>query len=158
MRIDSSNYESGNKGMAAVLLLYYHLTNSGGFTGDETVYIDPEVFDGYSFLEVEVTEGYEVDIDQTLLRQGAIIYLLCDLNDMVGEFEGNFQSQDLTRRIINAYKHCELTEIPEIDGLLRLFGVGEEEFDFEEYQVILHKIFKLYVVGVFSDLVKKIKP
>ncbi|WP_155247355.1 hypothetical protein [Teredinibacter turnerae] len=144
--------------MAAVLLLYYHLVNGGGFTGDETVYIDPDVFDGYSYLEVEVIEGYEVDIDQTLLRQGAIVYLLCDLNDMVGEFEESFQSQDLTKKIISAYKQCELSEIPEIDDLLGLLEVGEEGFNFQEYQAILHKIFNLYVVGMFSELANKIKP
>lgn len=158
MRIDSSNYESGNKAMAAVLLLYYHLVNGGGFTGNETVYIDPDDFDGYSFLNVEVTEGYEIDIDQALLRQGAIIYLLCDLNDMVGEFEESFHSQEPTKRIIIAYKQGELSEIRELENLLSLFSVGEGEFDFKKYQTILHKIFKLYVVGVFSELVNNVKP
>ncbi len=47
MRIDELNYEYGNKAMSSVLLLYYHLVSSGGFSGDETVYLDQDSFDGY---------------------------------------------------------------------------------------------------------------
>jgi hypothetical protein len=152
MRIDASNYEKGNKAMAAVLLLYYHLANSGGFIGDETVYIDRDTFDGYSFLDVVVCDGYDSDIDQKMLREGAVIYLLCDLNDMVGEFEESFLNQDTTKRIMKFYKNGKLSALPETKAVFQLFGVDEEQFDFRAYSIIMHKIINLYVIRVFNKL------
>ena len=62
--------------MASVLLLYYHLIQENGFTNDQTVYIDTQDFDGFSFLDVKVDESYCVEIDELLLREGAIIFLI----------------------------------------------------------------------------------
>lgn len=158
MRIDSTNYESGNKGMAAVLLLYYHLANCGGFTGDETVYIDPTIFDGFSFLDVEVKDGYEGEINQSLLRQGAIIFLLCDLNDLISQYQDNFLSFDLTKRILKLFEEGRLSAIPETKRLFDLFQKNEAEFNFDEFYSIMRQIFNLYVVEVFNGLARKNRP
>jgi len=158
MKIDKANYEQGNKAMASVLLLYYHITSGGGFSGDETIFIDPSVFDGYSFLDVVVTDGYEVDIDQKLIREGAVIYLLCDLNDMLSEYEDGFLKQPITIKILEAYKEGKLTAISETEQLFSLFNVPEQDFDFKSYIEIMHVIVHKYIVGAFNELASCVKP
>ncbi len=49
MIIDSSNVAIGNRAMAAVLLLYYHLRAEGGVTHDQTVYLTALDFNGFDF-------------------------------------------------------------------------------------------------------------
>ena len=158
MKIDKANYELGNKAMASVLLLYYHITSGGGFSGDETIFLDPSVFDGYSFLDVVVTDGYEVDIDQKLIREGAVIYLLCDLNDMLSEYEDDFLNQQITINILKAYREGKLSAISETDQLFALLNVPEQEFDFKSYIEIMHAIANKCIVGVFNELSSCIKP
>ena len=144
--------------MASVLLLYYHLASSGGFTGDETIYIQPKDFDGYTYLETEVTDGYENEIDQKLINEGAVIYLLCDLNDMVSEFEESFLLQQTTKNIIKAHNDGRLTAIPETNDLFNLFKTTESDFNYEAYFEIMRNIINKYVVGTFSELVSCVEP
>ena len=158
MKIGESNYEQGNKAMASVLLLYYHITSGGGFTGDETVFLDSDTFDGYSYLDTVVSDGYEVDIDQKLIREGAVIYLLCDLNDMVSEYKDDFLRQKTTIKIIDAYQEGKLSAIPETYQLFNLFKATEKEFDFKSYIETMHIIVNKYVVGAFNELASCVKP
>ena len=51
MVIDKDNCHIGNKAMASVLLLYYHLIKEGGFTNDQTIYIDPDDFNGFKYID-----------------------------------------------------------------------------------------------------------
>ncbi len=83
MIINDDNYIEGNKAVASALLLYYHLATEGCFCGDETVYIDPLLFNGFRYLNVVVEESHHPEINEKFLREAAIIYLLCDLNDMI---------------------------------------------------------------------------
>lgn len=45
MEINSENCSVGNKAMANVLLLYFHILSEGGITNDQTVYLDTDFFD-----------------------------------------------------------------------------------------------------------------
>jgi hypothetical protein len=154
MIINSENYMMGNKAMASVLLLYYHLMNEGCFCGDETVFIDPDEFDGFNFLDVKIEDGYETDIDEKLIQQGAVIYLLCDLNDMVTEHEECFLSLDITKKIISCHRDGLMSAIPEVDHLFALLDCKESSFDFESYNDILIAIYRKYVLGTYRELVK----
>ena len=118
---DNNNYEVVNKAMASVLLLYYHLLDEGGITNDQTVYIDQNDFNVFDFLDAEGKEpaGINLDLDEVLLREGAIIYLLCDLNDFIGEYDDDFHSQPQTKKILNALKGHEHSPIPEVSDLLK---------------------------------------
>ncbi len=158
MKIDETNYEQGNKAMASVLLLYYHSASSGGFTGDDTVFIDANIFDGYSYLDAVVTDWYEVEIDQKLIREGAVIYLLCDLNDTISEYEDDFLKQKFIIKIIDAYQEGKLSAISETDQLFALFKQTEKEFDFKSYIEIMHIIVNKYVAGTFNELASCVKP
>ncbi len=151
MIIDKKNYEIGNKAMASVLLLYYHLLNEGGITNDQTVYLDQNDFNGYDFLGLEVREGSDesLDLDESLIREGAVIYLLCDLDDVIGEYDEDFNCQPQTKKIIEALKEYETSPIPEVASLLKLVAVPEKEFNHSNYDAILQGIYKKYVHGFF---------
>jgi hypothetical protein len=151
MIIDNTNYEIGNKAMASVLLLYYHLLNEGGITNDQTVYLDQNDFNGYDFLGLEVREGSgrNLDLDEALIREGAVIYLLCDLDDIIGEYDEDFHSQPQTKKIIGALKEHGTSPISEVALLLELIAVPENEFNHSSYDLILQGIYKKYVHGFF---------
>ena len=100
MIINLNNVDKGNRAMASVLLLYYHLAQQKGFNHAETVYIDPNVFDGFSYLQVTIQEeaNMSLGIDETLLREGAIIYLLCDLNDIICDYDEDYLKHKSTSK------------------------------------------------------------
>ena len=149
MKISKANVEIGNQAMASALLLYYHLLIEGGITHDQTVYINPDHFDGFSFLTVCVEENLE--IDETFLREASVIRLLCDLNDMIDEYENDFWMQPISKQIVNAYKKGSFSSIPETKELFSEI-LKKESFDYKRYRLILDKIFRDYVMGRFKML------
>jgi len=155
MIINDKNYQIGNKAIAAVLLLYYHLLNEKGFTNDQTIYIDPDDFDGFSFLDTTIKEEkMSLDIDQRFLREGAVIYLLCELNDMICEYDTDFLSQEFTQKIINALINKKATEVPEANSLVTLICTGEKSLNHSEFALSLEKIYKKYVVSRFQSFLR----
>lgn len=148
----SENYEQGNKAMASVLLLYYHLANEGNFVGSETVYVDSDLFNGFDYLDVSVCPQNECDINEKLLREGAAIYLICELNDMVTEHEENFLSFEYTKKILGALESNGINAIPELSSLLAFFTVPESNFDFPRYIELLGIIYSKYVQQTFIKL------
>jgi len=152
MIIDDINYKIGNTAMASVLLLYYHLLNEGGITNDQTVYLDPKDFDGFKFLDVKIesSSNISLDLDETLIREGAAIYILCDLNDIIMEFE-DFQSQPEINKYIEVLKHHSDSPIVEVNLLLKLISTPEKEFDYSKYNEILQGIYKKYVYEFFVN-------
>ncbi|MCP5064777.1 MAG: hypothetical protein GY936_20320 [Ignavibacteriae bacterium] len=151
MIINEKNCHIANKAMASVLLLYYHLINEGGFTNDQTVYIDSDDFDGFSFIDTKVKENkMNLGIDESFLREGAIIYLLCELNDMVSEYEEDYLSQEFTKKIINSISNRKTNDIPEVNRLLALVQAGEKQLKYPEYASIQKVIYKKYVFSRFQ--------
>ncbi|MCC5851169.1 MAG: hypothetical protein JJU29_24015 [Verrucomicrobia bacterium] len=146
------NVEVGNKAMVSALLLYYHLLIEGGITHDQTVYIDPEDFDGFSFLAVKVQEN--LDIDESFIREAAVIRLLCDLNDMIEEFENEFWLQPISKQIITAFDAVTLFAIPETFSLFENIS-KHDHMDYQEYKRCLDLIYKKYVVERFRNLTKE---
>lgn len=136
----------------SALLLYYHLATEGWFSHDETVFIDPELFDAFRFLDVEVDEDHSVDIDQTLLREAAVICLLCELNDTISEHEDSFRSTPTVRKIVAAHAEGKLSAVPEASKVLELLESTEKDFDYARYHQVLELIFDQYVSGTFWRL------
>jgi hypothetical protein len=153
MRIDGSNYSTGNRAMAWSLLLYYHLLNEEGITFDQTVYIDPEEFDAFTLCEVEIAPEYSPEMDGQLIREGAIIHILCDLNDFIGEYEDDFLKQPFIKKAVSAYERGQFSAIPEAGGIFELMAAGEANFNYSAYKAILANIFTKYVVAKFKGLV-----
>jgi hypothetical protein len=158
MKIGEDNPMVGNEAMAAVLLLYYQIVLSGGISNDETVYLDPERFNGFDFLAVEVEEGCKTDINETLIRQGAVIYLLCDLNDQISEYEEDYLSHEITQRVLRANKDGKLSSIPEAEKLVSLVSTSEKSLDYKTYHELRDIIYRKYVLGTFGRLVQESKP
>lgn len=152
MIIDNKNYEVGNKAMALMLLLYYHLLDEGGITNYQTVYLNHSEFNGFDLLGVEIKEqAHEsLDLDEELIRKGAIIYLLCDLNDIVCDNDHDFHQHEQTKKIIEALKEHEKSPIPEIASLLELISVKEPEINYSKYNEILQNIYKKHVHDFFA--------
>ena len=150
MIIDSQDYEVGNKAMAAVLLLYYHLLDEGGITNDQTVYVGSLGFNGDEFLEVEIREedGESLDIDVDLIRKGAIVYLLCELNDVIGELEDEFHQHPHTKKLLAALDRHQDQPIPEVSQILELVSVAE--LDYSRFNDALQSIYRKYVRGFFA--------
>ncbi|NOK62028.1 MAG: hypothetical protein GFH27_549321n15 [Chloroflexi bacterium AL-W] len=150
MIIGEKNYFLGNLAMASILLLYYHIIRGGGISNNETVYIDTQ-FNPYDFLGVFVDETYQTDIDQQLIREEAIICLVCDLNDMISEYEDAYLEQLTAQRVFSAYTNGLLSALPEANELIELVSRGPS-FDNGEYNSILGIIYSKYVVATFHKL------
>jgi hypothetical protein len=155
MVIDRDNYTEGNKAMASVLLLYYQVITGGGIFADETVYVDPEDFEGFNYLDVKVKDGNELEISEKLLREGAVVYLLCDLNDMVSEFDEDYLDQILTQKIISAFENGLLSAVNGADNLVKLVRDSNYQLDYDKYRDLLDSIYEKYVVGNFRQLISK---
>ena len=152
--IDGNNFSQGNLAVASVLLLYYHLASEKGITNDQTVCLDPELFDGFSYLGVEVAPEYQDYIDPQLLREGAEICLLCDLNDMIGEYEDTFTCQPIVERMLSIQSNGQSLTIPEFNEVLNLVRGGEELFNYSEFRSLKSAIFEKYVESRFRRLLE----
>ncbi|MCW9052705.1 MAG: hypothetical protein OQJ91_10415 [Motiliproteus sp.] len=157
MRIDADNPYRGHDAMASVLLLYYQIVMYGGIYNDETVCIHPYRFNGFDFLDVDVDEGY-ADIDEKLLREGACIYLLCDLNDSISEYSDCYLSQGTTAKFIEVFKAGRMSAIPEIAELIETIGPTEADIDSDRYCQLLDQIYQRYVLNTFQELMQNSEP
>ena len=148
----AENYDQGNKAMASVLLLFYHLADGGGFIGSETVYIDRDLFNGFDYIDVSVDSSNRNEICEKLLRRGAVIYLLSELNTMIGEFRDDRPNLNFTKEIVDVLEQKALLTIPELCPLLKLFETKGTKFDYKKYHESLGIIFSKYVLGMFNKL------
>ncbi|WP_431256894.1 hypothetical protein ACQ86G_19650 [Roseateles chitinivorans] len=138
--------------MAAVLLLYYHLAREGGITNDQTVYLSQGDFDPFAFIDVEVEAEQRHEIDGSLLREGAMVHLLCDLNDLIGEFEDDYLLQPFTRRILDALTRNAAVVMPEALAIAEEVSLGEKLLDHASLRAKLDAVHSRYVVRRFKEL------
>jgi hypothetical protein len=151
--INDSNYQLANKAMSSILLLYYHLLKEGGFSADQNVYIDPSDFDPYFFININVDENFRNDIDENFLREGAIVYLVCDLNDLVTEYPHDFFEQELAEGIFGSLSEEGASPIPEAKKLVGYLKENKDKYNYEEYKGILNEIYRKYVLNKIKDIV-----
>lgn len=154
MTIDTNNAAQGNQSMASVLLLYYHLLQDGGFGNDQTVYIQAQ-FDGFEYIHVEVSAECAQEIDRQLLREGAVISLLCDLQDAIGEHENDFLSFPAVQKIISSLANDGVSVMPEVQDILHVLQTDEQSFDHAGLSHSLAVIFDTYVVSRFAALAQR---
>ena len=153
MEINSENYSVGNKAMANVLLLYFHILSEGGITNDQTVYLDTDSFDPYALVNATVSEGASVDIDQALIRQGAMVYWVCEINDIVGEYDDSFHSHPYFTEVFeNLKEHCSAI-YPEVTSLLELLAAEEDDLNYQQYNSAIKAVFKKYVFERMQSIV-----
>lgn len=157
MVIDRDSFSVGNKAMAQVLMLYYRLLEEGGITHEQTVYLDPVDFCGFTYLDVQV-EQTAFEIDESLLREGATICLLCDLDDAICDYSEDYLSHDYVKRIIAMYDQGKMTAIPEVAEIFSIIRKSERQLDYEHYNHCLIGIYEKYVVGRFERMLKSGEP
>jgi hypothetical protein len=153
MLIADDNASQGNRAMAWVLLLYYHLLREGGFTHDQTVYVDAGEFNAFEYVAVQVAPGQQSEINQRLIRQGAVIYLLCELNDLVSEFEEDYLQHHYAQSLLRALRsEPAKTAVPEVADIVQLASAGLAPGDHTALQGLLQNVFETYVVQGFRSL------
>ncbi|WP_018605285.1 hypothetical protein [Uliginosibacterium gangwonense] len=145
MLIHLANSSVGNRAMASVLLLYYHLLKEGGFGHVVTAHVAPDDFNGFDFLDVRVAPN--LGIDEKWLREGAVIYVLCELNDIVLEHDVSPLALQFIQKIAGLFKEGKLAAIPECGGVVEQVRADAMAFDLAAYQQVLAVIFERYVVG-----------
>lgn len=152
MHITPDLFPAANRAMASVLLLYYHLLREGGFTHDQTVYLDPAHFNALDHVDVTVDESGAGEIDALLLREGSVVCLLCDLDDMVAEHENDYLQWPLTQAILRANALGRLVAVPEAALVIAQVERGIAHLDMARYRALLQGIYEKYVVGRWQAL------
>jgi hypothetical protein len=153
MHIDSENASAGNRAMAWVLLLYYHLLREGGITHEQTVYIDPDEFDAFQYLKAEVAVDQRSEISQDLIRQGSVIFLLCELNDVVTDYEADYLKHPFTQKILMALASpAAAAAVPESLEILNAMSTSERALNYSAFQGMLDRVFTKYVGQTFKAL------
>jgi len=154
MFIDFDQCAIGNRAIASVLLLYYHLAREGGITHDQTVYLAQEDFDPFAFLDIQVADDQKSGIDQTLLREGAVVYLLCELNDQVTDYESDFLKQPFVRKILEALAARGEAAVPEVLAIVQELSLGEQQLNYASFSGKLQLIYEKYVTRTFKELAR----
>ena len=150
MSNEDPDYGALNLATAQVTLFYYYLLEEGGITNDQTVYLDPALFNPIEYLNLDLPE--DVDINQELLREGALMHLLCDLNDIVGQFEDDYLSQPKTGEILNALASCTWAQ-PHLERLIELVRQPlSTPTDFRQYRAELDQLNLAYVVSRYQKM------
>ena len=91
-------------------------------------------------------------ISEDLLRKGALVYLVCELNDMVAEYEENYLSQEHTQKILQSLTQINSNDFPEIKELTEVVSLGENGLNYRKYESILVNIYKSYVYSRFKSI------
>lgn len=144
---------AGNRAMASVLLLYFHLLREGGITSDQTVYIDADDFDPFAYASVEVAPELEPDIDQSLLREGAVVFLLCDLYDVIGEFESSYLDLPWAARALACLSGAGRAAVPEVGPIVEMVASGASTLDHGLLQARIAEVYQRYVVSRMRALI-----
>ncbi len=98
---------------------------------------------------MELKADYE--LNEKLIKEGAVIYLICELNDMIVEYDENFLIQPHTKKIIEALKRQKEFIISEVSMLLKLVSVPEDTLNYNEYR----KFYKVSIKNMFMDFSRR---
>lgn len=144
---------AGNRAMASVLLLYFHLLREGGITNDQTVYIDADDFDPFAYASVEVAPELDPEIDQALLREGAVVFLLCDLYDVIGEHGSSYLELPWTARALACLSVAGRASVPEVGPIVEMVASEASSLDQALLQARVAEVYQRYVVARMRALV-----
>lgn len=149
MIIDQSNCEVGRGAMMHAVFFYYQLLNEGGFSSGQTSYWLFEKYTVWEILDIVVNEpkGVSLGIDQTFIREAALIYILCMLENYYCEFEpSEFPTENEKEYMILQQKGLVL--IPELSLVLEAIKSTDPIL----FKNASETIFSKYVRGRFVRL------
>ncbi len=152
MVVDESNCEFGRDAMMYASFFYYQLLEEGGFSCGQTSYW---LFDGatcWDLLDFKVIEpkGVSLGIDDTFIREAALVYILCMLVNQYAESE----PQDYPKaddHLLKVIKKKGLALIPEIPQIID----NVRNTDLDGFNNTMVVIFNSYVKGRFAKLMEQ---
>ena len=98
---------------------------------------------------VQVDDDLADFIDAALIQEGAIVHMLCDLNDWldndvidqpIDEEVVSFLEYPQVKRMLLAQEAGHLSAIPEFGEILQLISVKDPVFPFKGYKKLLDEI------------------
>lgn len=152
------DYMKASMAKAAVLLIYTDLIQEGGCFGIDSTAAIPAVeyfeeFNGFNFLNcTAIHEGHCTAKVLDLIREGAVIFLLCDLSDSMGMYEEDYLMHPHVQNIIKAYNDGLLDVIPETKELFALLEVPKKQLKWPEFINLNKAIYNKYVLGWFDRI------
>lgn len=158
MKIDWNNFELNQqttKVCKDIIWLYKDLLDEGGFTHNNIWQVG--VVDS-AYLNIIISDNEDFKINEKLLRQGAFIYLVCELNDLLYEENYTLQTQqELTEKLstvsfLNDEK--KLIEVA-LEAMEKRITIWDNNSSIKEFQHLSTYFYMTYVVKYFDELIKK---
>ncbi|MBB5366131.1 hypothetical protein [Deinococcus humi] len=143
------DYPEASQALRDILFLYVEMAESYAGFGHA---VETGTFDPYQYLDAEAVPSFEssfpVHID--VLRQGAVIALLCRLYDIWCDVEDLNDSS--TSMIRTALAHGRFWRFPEVDQLLTEAFERNPPFEDPWLDNALKPIYQTYVASYFARL------
>ncbi|WP_445365672.1 hypothetical protein ACJJJB_02480 [Microbulbifer sp. ANSA001] len=152
MIVDESNCEFGREAMMYASFFYYQLIEEGDFSCGQTSYWLFDSFSCWDLLDLKVieSEGVSLGVDETFIREAALIYILCMLVNQYEELEPEEYPKSEDQAVI-VIKDKGLDLIPEVSQILDSIDKGNLEL----LNAAMGIIFKKYVQGRFIKLIEQ---
>lgn len=146
------DHQEVSQAMRDILFLYVEMAESYAGLGHA---VDTGTFDPYQYLDAEVDPSFEssfpVDID--VLRQGAVIAILCRLYDIWCEVEDLNDASTSALRV--ALAQGRFWRFPEVNQLLTEAFKRNPPFEDPWLHEVLKPIYRTYVANYFTTLGSK---
>lgn len=143
------DYREASQALRDILFLYVEMAESYAGFGHA---VDRGTFDPYQYLDAEADPSFKssfsVDID--VLRQGAVIAILCRLYDIWCDVEDLNDASTSAIRV--ALAHGRFWRFPEVDQLLTEAFERNPPFEDPWLDETLKPIYRTYVAEYFSTL------
>lgn len=143
------DHQEASQALRDILFLYVEMAESYAGFGHA---VDTGTFDPYQYLDAETEPSFEssfpVDID--VLRQGAVMAILCRLYDIWCDVEDLNDAS--TSAIRAALVHGRFWRFPEVDQLLTAAFERNPSFDDPWLYEALQPIYRTYVADYFTTL------
>ncbi len=132
---------------------YYQLIEEGGFCPEQTSYWLLEDYTCWELLDFEVDEpkGVSFGIDSNFIKEAAIIYIVCMLDNYYFELEEH-EWPTTDDETINVLNIDGKKMIPELDELIQCVLPKSGKINFERYHAAQKLIYDKYVYGRFVSL------
>ena len=152
MIVDESNCDFGRDAMMHATFFYYQLLEEGEFFCGQTSYW---IFDGctcWELLDLKVIEpkGVSLGIDETFIREAALVYILCMLVNQYTELEPQ-EYPKAGDHLLEVIEKKGLALIPEISQILESIS----NINLDNFNGSMAVIFNIYVKGRFAKLVEQ---
>jgi hypothetical protein len=151
--IGERDFDIGKKIEMYAVYFYYQLIEEGSFSPRQTSYWLLEDFTCWELLDFEVVEpkGVSFGIDSNFIKEAAIIYIVCMLDNYYFELEEHEwpTADDETINVLNTYGK---KVIPELHDLIQCVLPQSGKINFERYNAVQKLIYDKYVYGRFISL------